>query len=297
MPNYEGWRDKLSVISVVEDSGLSPGERQVLRDVFLPISVALAGTVSRSQLYYDLAECQMENRCSPLKYDPEKKKFVFTRDGKERELDPALFVERGLKVCRRKDTGDVYIRWGKPIEGLLAVSYGGVVCDPGDETLGMIHVHPAGAVFPSGEDMFSTIFAKHHCIAGRVYDPKAKKDYARVLCYVTDDVFLYDASEAEERMGYYDLTRIVAEFPDLFRLKSEYESKLVRAAMDYNGKTLRVIDGNGSTYVYVFPPSSFAVLRDLVNISKDTFKDSHRFELYVVDLSESEPPSLSELEK
>ena len=297
MANWERWADKVVVVRSMEDPSTPEKDLEVLRKVFVPLGAALASGASRSQLYHDLAECQVKGECSVLKYDPKKDRFVFSRNGKERELNPDLFVERGFKVCKSKDTGDVYIRFGKSQKGMLAVSYEGVSCDPGDETLGTVHLHPAGAVFPSGADMFFSVLSKYNCIAGKVYDPEEKKEYARVFCSVTDDDFLYDLSDEERRTGHIDASRIFAEYPELLKLKSEYESVVRDSIQRYDMFLLKVEDAEGNRVEYIFPPRAAGAVYELVRKAKEVYKDISKFELYTVDLSRSEPPSLSTLER
>ena len=293
MPNYDGWREKVAVVREVSDEYLSEEEKNTLRDIFVPLATALAEKAPRSQLYHDLARCQTEGRCSVLKYDPEKDKFVFTRDGKQRDLDPDLFVEKGFVVCRRKDSGDVYIRWGESAKGVLAVQYTEKsMCDPEDEFLGTVHLHPAGAVFPSGGDMFYSVLAKYGCIAGKVYNPEEKKEYARVLCHVADDSYVYDP-----RQDGFDLSYLFVEYPELVSLKQKYEREVLDIIRHYQGYTLKVTDADGRVFVYVFPPRTPGVLHELVRKVKEVYRDTHRFELFTVDLSRSEPPDLSSIER
>lgn len=297
MPNWSEWDKDIVIVREVEDPSTPKSDLETIHKIFVPLSAALAKTASRSQLFHDLAECYVKGECSPLKYDPDKDRFVFTRDGKERQLSPDLFTERGFKVCLRKDTGDVYIRWGKSKKGMLAVSYEGVACDPEDEELGTVHLHPAGAVFPSGMDLLFSVQHKYSCIAGKVYDPKDRKEYARVFCAVTDDTFRYEPTEEERKAGGINVSEILAEYPELLKMKSEYESRVREVLSHYDFYTLRVIDAKGAVYDYVFPPRSVGAIHELVRKVKEVFRDTHRFELYTVDLSESKPPSLSTLEK
>lgn len=290
MPNWSDWRDHIKVVYTYADPSLSQSDRKVLEDIFVPLASSLAEQAPRSQFFHDLARCYTEHRCSELTYDPKSGSFVYTKDGKERHVNADLFQEKGFRVCQ-KPSGDVYIRFGKTVPGTLAVDMSSAKCDPSDESLGTIHLHPAGAVFPSGEDMLVSIRDRYNCIAGRVYDPKSKKDFARVLCYVTDDVYRWPSDVP------FDSARASAEYPDLLQMYSKYRREITKAISSYGAYEIVVKDERGNVYDYIFPPSAIGVLDDLVRKVKEYFKDSHSFELEVVDLSESEPPDLYSLER
>ena len=290
MPNWTGWVGKLDVVYADEDNTLPSEERTVVKDIFLPLGVALAKTAPRSQLFHDLARCYTEKHCTALVFNPKTDQFDYERDGKEKHVRADLFQEKGFRVCQRP-SGDVYIRWGKTVSGTLAVDMTDAVCDEGDTSLGTIHLHPAGAVFPSGNDMLVSIRDKYNCISGKVYDPSVRKDFARVFCSVTDDAYLWPEDVK------WDPVRAAAEYSDVVKMTSKYNLDVHRAIVDYGVYELVVKDEKGNVFDYIFPPTSLGALGDLLRKVKQDFRDSHSFELFVVDLSDSEPPSLSTLEK
>lgn len=294
MSNWRDWGDRIHLVYLEADETLSARDKEVLRNIMLPLGVALAQTAQRPQFYLSLAECYSKGECTELTYDPKRDAFVYKKNGRERELNPDKFIERGFLVCRSKDTDDIYIRFGIPSRGGLSVSYEGIDCYPGDERLGSIHLHPAGAVFPSGADMIMSIFHKYNCISGKYYDPEKKRDYARVFCAVTDDAvladFLYEGGNPSPE-------KVLSLFPEVFQLNRRYEIRMQDVNNRYaEGRTL-VVKGADGEYTYVFPPPNLGALNDYLEVVRDVFRDTHKFELYVADLSDSKPPDLNKLER
>lgn len=188
---------------------------------------------SPPDFYLSLARCFSSGKCSALRYDPKKDVYYYEEAGERKEVPASRFQERGYAVCMRDDGSFRYIPL-KPLPGQLGMSAPRGICLP-DRFVASIHTHPAGAVFPSGTDLYTLSDLDAMCIGGKMKDGSG--EYYRVLC-----AFPYPW--AHDRR-------------DLAKLATKVDQELSRIDKLYEDVySLVIYDKDGIKFAYVFPPGT-----------------------------------------
>lgn len=218
------------------------------------------------EFYLSLAECFSSGRCSALRYDEKKGAYVYTEDGKQKSVPASRFQERGYVVCMRKDGTFRYVPM-KPLPGQLGASASPGVCLP-DTPVATIHTHPAGAVFPSGADLYTLSDFSAMCIAGKLKDKDG--EYYRVLC-----AYPFPWTDRS----------------DLVKVATRVDNELVKMSSHYGDVySLVVYDARGIKYAYVFPPGTASAY--FVDRVRELVKDFMDIDYRVYRPGDFEPVAL-----
>lgn len=217
------------------------------RDEIFRAAATLAKRAADPDFYLDLARCYTVGKCTALRYDEKRDAYVYTEVNVQREVPASAFQEHAYMVCRRSDGSFRYVPL-KPLPGQLGARVNASLCYP-DRPVGVIHTHPAGAVFPSGADLYVLSDLSAMCISGKMKDKSG--EYYRVFC-----AFPYPWVDRE------DLARIVDRVDSTVeRFVRHYEDVL----------SLAVFDREGFKYMYVFPPGTASAY--LVDKIREQVKD------------------------
>ena len=217
------------------------------RDELFRATATLAKRAEGPDFYLSLAECFSKGKCSALRYDAEKDVYYYTEGDKRREIPASRFQEHAYMVCKVPNGSFRYVPI-KPLPGQLGASAPEGICLP-DKPVGVIHTHPAGAVFPSGEDLYTLSKLSAMCIGGKMKDDSG--EYYRVLC-----AFPYPWAD---RM---DIARVASRVNETIERFDRYFEDVY---------SLAVYDKHGIRYLYVFPPGTASAY--LVDKIREAVKD------------------------
>lgn len=196
----------------------------------------LARDLPPPSFFLSLARQFSEGRISALRYDPVsgRYRYIDLSTKEEHEVPASQFQERAAMVCRT-DEGELEFRPIPTLPGQLGAQVKKSACYP-HRPVGVIHTHPAGATWPSPEDMmvFMDPDLEVMCVAGK--DRHGGKDYYPSLCF-----YRYDWVDRED---VYRISRLVDEKLRDFVFRGELPNVL----------RIDVYDKDGVRFTYVFPP-------------------------------------------
>lgn len=175
-------------------------------------------------------------KISALRYSEKDGGYIYyDLNTKKRHFLPSSeFQERVEAVCRRED-GTLYFKPVETLPGVLGAAFNDSVCSP-DPVVGVVHTHPAGAVFPSGEDLLSLGRGSMEVMCVGTKQRVNGKDVYPVACF-----YRYPwVDEEDVRRVYSYVNGKLASF-----MKSKFLENTLR---------VDVYDKHGIRYVYIFPP-------------------------------------------
>ena len=203
------------------------------------MAAALAKNVPPSSHYLELARAYSQGKISALRYSEPQGGYVYYvyPSNVKRVLPEEQFQERAVMLCR-SDTGDLYTKPIPTLPGDLGAKVEKSVCYP-DRPVGVLHTHPAAAVFPSPEDIavMRDRDISVMCVAGR--DERNDDSIYPTLCFYRYDwVDSGDVLRAAEIVDEKIRSLVATDtFRDVFRID--------------------VYDKNGIRFTYIFPPPGF----------------------------------------
>ena len=196
----------------------------------------LARSVPPPRYFLDLARKFSEGRISALRYSDNLHGYSYKDmvTGEEGFVPESEFQEKVEVVCRRDD-GSLYFKPVETLPGMLGAKVSRSACTP-DRVVGVVHTHPAGAVFPSGEDLNNLSDPDFEVMCVGTKQRAGGKDIYPVGCF-----YRYPWVDPE------DVSRVASYVNSVI-----YSFTTTGSIADV--LRIDIYDRSGVRYVYVFPP-------------------------------------------